>query len=127
MEEFEIEDKIRDFIKNVALGPVKGFYPSAAARYANISTDKAFNYLLRAVDQGALKLKWELRCPQFGCYKMIKLSSSNEVGNNYVCCPFCGLEFEPKITDFFPRFEINVAYKKYELNKIKKKTVQLLM
>lgn len=97
--------KVREFVDSVALSIVKAFYPSAAAKYANIPLDEAFTYLLEMVDNDELILKWELRCPNFSCVHTIDFYDTRLLLGE-ILCPKCGEEFDVTPNDYYPVFEL---------------------
>lgn len=124
MAQYEIRDKITDFVKMAASAPIKSFYPTAVAKHVNTSVERVFPLLIDFTKSGELILVWELRCPEFHCHHIIDtvdLSIGNEID-----CAKCGFEFFISETDFFPRLDINQSYKDYirqRKNTSKKKQV----
>ncbi|GAA0428929.1 hypothetical protein GCM10008983_01560 [Lentibacillus halophilus] len=115
--QFEIRDKVLEFVQMATLSPVKGFYPTSAAKYVNTSVQTVFPYLIDLVKTEELILVWELRCPNFDCNKTINDSKFESISiDDEMECPKCGYEFEVSNKDFFPRFDISSSYKEY-LNK----------
>lgn len=122
--QFEIRDKVTDFLNLSAIAPIKGFYPTAVAKFAKTSVSEVFPYLIDYTKSGELYLYWELRCPNYYCHQSIDFNCLDVYGE--VDCPKCGNEFIINEKDFFPRFIINQSYKEYVRSKsttIKKKQV----
>lgn len=121
---FEVRDKIIDFLNGSAKTPIKAFYPTAVAKYAQTSVSNVFPYLIDYTKTGELKLYWELRCSNFYCHQSIDFKRLDIYGE--VDCQKCGTEFTINKKDFFPMFIITQSYKEYVQNKpaaIKKKQV----
>lgn len=106
---FETRDKANDFIHNIALTKIDTFSPSKFAKYAELSIDEAFNFLMQYVQTKELQLIWELRCPN--CNKKLRMTNV-ESFENYVC-EFCDYEFDITKNDLYPKFKISPEYKKY--------------
>lgn len=111
MQDYQIKRKISQFVDTVAFSRIKQFYPSAAAKYAQVPLNVAFEALLRLVIDGELNLKWELRCPNYHCVRRIALSNDQTKAYNSVSCPYCGTEFEAMPSDCFPVFEATEQFK----------------
>ncbi|MBU5342265.1 hypothetical protein NST17_06980 [Caldifermentibacillus hisashii] len=119
--QFEIRDKVSEFVYKSAMAPVKGFYPTAVAKFAKTSVSNVFPYLIDYTKSGELALLWELRCPDFNCHQTIDFNHLNI--NDEVECPKCGMNFIISERDFFLRFDFNQSYKDYIRKKSKKKQV----
>jgi len=117
---YELRKSIEAFIDSLAASRVDRFYPSALAKNLGISSGEAFNFLLeRSGERDQLQLMWELRCPS--CYRTLSMSPEKTTGNDDYEC-YCGEEFEPKPSDFYPVFKINPDYKTYIREGFKKKS-----
>lgn len=113
--QFEVRDKVTEFVQISAMAPVKGFYPTAVAKYAKSSVSDVFPYLIDYTKSGELVLIWELRCPAFNCHQNIDFSYLDIYDE--VECPRCGTEFIINEQDFFPRFDLTQSYKEYVRSK----------
>lgn len=125
--QFEIRDKVTEFVNLSANASIKGFYPTAVAKFAKTTVPDIFPYLIDYTKTGELYLYWELRCPNFYCHQSIDFNHLDVYSE--VECPKCGTEFILNEKDFFPTFIINQSYKEYVRSKSKtgkKKQVLLL-
>lgn len=111
MQAYRIKRKISQFVDTVAFSRVKQFYPSAAAKYAQVPLNVAFEALLQLVIDGELIIKWELRCPNDTCIRRIELSNDKAKADSSVFCPYCGIEFDASPGDYFPVFEVTDQFK----------------
>lgn len=125
--QFKIRDKVSEFVEMSAVAPVKCFYPTAVAKFAEYSITDVFPFLMDLTKSGELSLKWELRCPEYHCNQ--KINNENVEINDEVECPKCGYEFIVNENDLYPRFDINHSYKQYMRDKYtfdKKKSILTL-
>lgn len=118
--------KIDAFIDSLILSPYKSFYADLVAKNTEIDTKVVFRYLLSLTHQGKLILKWEVLCPNDGCFNKIKqFDRLEDVLNKNIYCPDCNEEIVATEENIIPVFEFNKDYrnerKKYLLN-LKKKT-----
>ncbi|MBY6272745.1 MAG: hypothetical protein CW346_11110 [Bacillaceae bacterium] len=127
--QIKIKRKVNEFVECAAASYIKGFYPTAAAKYAETSVEEVFKYLVDLTKTGELELKWELRCPDFTCGKIIDVSiDRNEALNDTILCPKCGKEFDVNIRDFYPVFMITNQFKEIiREERSKKKVCPLLL
>nr|WP_289038305.1 hypothetical protein [uncultured Allobacillus sp.] len=109
-EDFLLRNKVNEFIKTVALGQVKAFYPSAVAKYTKTSSNQVFPKLINSAQNEEIELLWEVRCPDFECGNIVDVSKEKNFDHNLICDK-CGNEFKTMELDFFPRFVINPYYK----------------
>lgn len=106
---FKTRELANEFIKKIAVSKIESFSPGKFAKYAELSIDEAFNFLMEYVKTEELIIVWELRCPN--CNKKLSI---NEVNNyeEYVCS-FCQEEFDITQNDLYPKFKISPEYKKH--------------
>jgi uncharacterized protein YbaR (Trm112 family) len=110
---FVAKRKIDEFVELVAFSTVIRFYPTAAAKYANVPVEQAFHLLINHAQAEELKLVWEIRCPYYNCHHTIDIRNDKRIVENEIMCPRCGQEFEISEEDIFPAFEINQNFKRY--------------
>lgn len=117
--------EIQNFVELLAFSTVSSFYPSAVFKYANAtSLESVFDYLLRLVEEGELKLKWELKCSNeelICARKIVKVDTKEDVINNEFSCDICGNTFLASYYNLFPTFEITPEYRELIRGDFKKK------
>lgn len=112
--QYEIRDKVLEYIEMLAMSPVKSFYPTAVAKYVNTPVKDIFPHLIDLVKVDELYLKWEVRCPDFDCHQTIgEINDYQKFEEEALSCPRCGTEFVLNEKDIFPRFDLNPSYKEY--------------
>lgn len=124
--QWKIEREIEKYIEAVAFSAIKRFYPTAVSQRARIPLSVAFDYLLDMAEKGALKLVWELRCPDYNCSRTIDVKSSKTEFKDGVRC-VCGNYFEVSSSEFYPAFEINEEYREYIREEKKKDQIPSLI
>ncbi|MCT1901871.1 hypothetical protein [Oceanobacillus sojae] len=123
--QYEIRDKVLEYIEMLAMSPVKSFYPTAVAKYVNTPVKDIFPHLIDLVKVDELYLKWEVRCPGFDCHQTIgEVDLNQQLEREELSCPRCGTEFELSEKDIFPRFDFNPSYKEYIRRKNAEKKTQ---
>lgn len=118
--------RINKYLETISLSPIKRFYPSAVAKYADVPLDTAFRHLIELVDQGELKLVWELRCPEYFCLRTLNTFEASKSDLDMAFCPKCGKDFEVMPEDFVPSFEINPYFRDYVRQEKKTSNSRLL-
>lgn len=117
--------EMEKFIELLAFSTVKSFYPTAVLKYAQIdSLDAVFDFLVRCVEDGELKLIWEVKCTNdemICARKILKVNQKETVLNKNVCCDICGKEFTVTNYDLFPSFEITQEFRELIREDLKKK------
>ncbi|MED3897396.1 hypothetical protein P4797_20700 [Priestia aryabhattai] len=109
-----IKTKIDEFIKKLAVSPVKRFYPTAVTNYTGVNLKEAFDYLVELERHGILHLYWEAKCPNYGCSRVLGTFedfNAAPLGKTMNCV--CGHEFELQLDDIFPIFEIDKEYREH--------------
>lgn len=123
-DEWELEDMIREVVKEIAEKKVAKFYPTLVAKATHLPVDTVYSYLLQMVKTNRLILKWEIRCEN--CYRNIDtVTDFSEYLGREIICKFCGTDANITKEQIFPAFEISPKYKiKAKLNEenVKKKT-----
>jgi hypothetical protein len=103
---------IDHWVENFALSKLSRFYPSAVANDTELSIQFVFERLLEMVKDEKLKLYWEVRCPNYGCFSTLKTIDYPILG--FISCESCGEDGEEiEITNdnIFPIFSINQFYR----------------
>lgn len=117
--------EIQNFVELLAFSTVSSFYPTAVLKYVNTtSLESVFNYLLRLVEEGELRLKWELKCSneELMCARKItRVYNKEDVIGNEFNCDICGNTFLASYYNLFPTFEITTEYRKLVRDDFKKK------
>jgi hypothetical protein len=113
---------INQFVDNVAYSPIRRFYPTSAAKYADVSLELAFKLLMDLTDSGELHLVWELRCPDYSCARTVLVSPEENGFPDEIRC-VCGSYFEVQPKYVLPAFEIDEEYRN-EIRSKKKKQNQ---
>ncbi|MBD8026731.1 hypothetical protein H9636_08675 [Ureibacillus sp. Re31] len=117
--------EIQNFVELLAFSTVSSFYPTAVLKYANAtSLESVFEYLLRLVEEGELKLKWELKCSNeelICARKIIKVDNKEDIIDNEFNCDICGNTFLASYYNLFPTFEITPEYRELVRGDFKKK------
>lgn len=107
---FELRDKTNYFIELLTINKVDRFYPTALAKYLDITPTEAFNLLAeKSGEHKELILNWELRCPY--CSRTLAITTNKDINDEYNCN--CGEEFDVRVSDFYPVFKINPEFKDY--------------
>lgn len=106
---FKTRELANDFINKIAVSRIDSFSPSKFAKYAELTIDEAFNFLMEYVKTEELMIVWELRCPD--CNKKLSINDAENY-EEYVCC-FCQEEFDITKNDLYPKFKISPEYKKH--------------
>lgn len=101
---------VNDWIDDVAVLPVKSFYPTAVAKDTSLPLKLVFEYLLENVRDEKLHLLWEIRCPNLECVRTINLSSE-KITSGEITCPICGEEAEITPDIVYPIFSVTNEYK----------------
>ncbi|QYY44801.1 hypothetical protein ACKE5C_19020 (plasmid) [Aneurinibacillus thermoaerophilus] len=122
--EWELEE-VDVFVNRVANSQVKHFYPTAAAKYTGLPLHLVFERLLKLVDSKKLVLKWEIRCPSYGCGRTVDTTDklADKVGEELQCV--CGEDIEVITDIIFPVFELNPEYKEHIKKKGSSRTLVL--
>ncbi|GIO24119.1 hypothetical protein [Oceanobacillus sp. J11TS1] len=122
--QYEIRDKVLEYIEMLAMSPVKSLYPTAVAKYVNTPVKDIFPHLIDLVKVDELHLKWEIRCLNFDCHQTVcEVDTRNQLESEELSCPKCGHEFGLNERDIFPRFDLNPSYKEYIRRKKVEKTL----
>ncbi|MGW9777592.1 hypothetical protein [Staphylococcus hominis] len=110
---FAIRKELDEFLDTIALTDIEKFSPSKVSKYAGISIDEAFKWLLEHVADEELELLWEIRCPN--CNRVLTLNSKKDF-EEYEC-DFCYDDFDVEANDLYPKFRVSKKYKDYLLAK----------
>ncbi|NAM30013.1 hypothetical protein [Staphylococcus epidermidis] len=110
---FAIRKELDEFLDTIALTDIEKFSPSKVSKYADISIDEAFKWLLEHVADEELELLWEIRCPN--CNRVLTLNSKKDF-EEYEC-DFCYNDFDVETNDLYPKFRVSKKYKDYLLAK----------
>lgn len=110
---FAVRKELDKFLDAIALTEIEKFSPSKVSKYADISIDEAFKWLLEHVADEELELLWEIRCPN--CNRVLTLNSNKDF-EEYEC-DFCYNDFDVEANDLFPKFKVSKKYKDYLLAK----------
>lgn len=110
---FAVRKELDEFLDSIALTEIEKFSPSKVSKYAGISIDEAFKWLLEHVADEELELLWEIRCPN--CNRVLTLNSNKDF-EDYEC-EFCYNEFDVESNDLYPKFKVSKEYKNYLLAK----------
>lgn len=105
--DFEVRDKLNEFLPEIAILPVAKFSPSKFAKYADITISESFNLLLQYVDTNELILIWELRCPN--CHRILDISKSLTEEE----CIYCEEALDITANNLYPMFKISDKYKEH--------------
>ncbi|NMU73598.1 hypothetical protein [Staphylococcus aureus] len=108
---FAIRKELDEFLDTIALTDIEKFSPSKVSKYADISIDEAFKWLLEHVADEELELLWEIRCPN--CNRVLTLNSKKDF-EEYEC-DFCYNDFDVEVNDLYPKFRVTKEYKDYLL------------
>lgn len=121
--------ELNNFLELLAFSTVKKFYPTAALKYADVSSlENVYDYLLDCVDSGELKIAWEVKCSNEDmlCTRKIdEVENKNSILNEEVLCDICGKEFSVTPLDLYPFFEITSEFREIVREDFKKKTNRL--
>jgi hypothetical protein len=102
--------ELNKFLELLAFSAVKKFYPTAALKYAGVSSlENVYDFLLDCVESGELKIAWEVRCSNedmLCARNIVVVKDKNSVLNTEVTCDICGKEFSVTPLDLYPFFEI---------------------
>lgn len=115
-------DKFKEIL---AFSTVKSFYPTAVLKYAQMtSLEAVFDYLIRCVEDGELRINWEVKCnnEEMLCIrKILNVNNKDAALNKDVSCDVCGNEFVVSNYNLFPKFEITQEYREIIREDFKKK------
>lgn len=119
--------KIDAFLDKLILSPYKSFYADLVAKNVGIETIIVFKYLCSLTHQGKLILKWEVLCPNDGCFNKIKqFDKVEDILNKIIYCPDCGEDIIATEENIIPVFKFDTEYRderrKYLLS-LKKKII----
>lgn len=117
--------EIQKFVELLAFSTVSSFYPTAAVKYSKAtSLEDVFDYLQRLVEEGELKLAWEVKCSNdelICARKILTVDEKEKAINKEVCCDICGNTFSVSIYNIFPVFKITPEYREIVREDFKKK------
>ncbi|WP_094605631.1 hypothetical protein SPSIL_021720 [Sporomusa silvacetica DSM 10669] len=110
--------KIDEVVNEIALWPIKRFYPTLIAKRTGISLDAVFTRLLELTKDQKLCVKWELRCPGDNCARTLLVIDEKTIKLRDVFCQYCGHDFceedDGDIYEYiYPVFEVCKDYKEY--------------
>ncbi|CVK21915.1 hypothetical protein [Sporomusa sphaeroides] len=110
--------KIDEVVNEIALWPVKKFYPTLIAKRTGLPIDTVFTRLLELTKDHKLCVKWELRCPGDNCARTLLVLDEKAVKLRDVFCQYCGHDFcegdDGDVYDYiYPAFEVCKDYKEY--------------
>lgn len=123
--DWESKRDIEEVVDQIAFSRVRRFYPTYIHKITDIPLNEVFNYLLILVEDGRLKLKWEIRCPDLECNLIIRTERIEDYLHKIIECNDCEGEIFVSESLIFPVFEINEHYRE-RMREIKKKERNLL-
>lgn len=103
---------IDDWVEQAACLPIKSFYPTQVAKDTELPIDIVFDRLLALVRDEKLLLFWEVRCPNYECFRNVTSTEDpDELLNHESTCRICGEEFCITKDSIFPAFSVTETFK----------------
>ncbi|CEP67906.1 Uncharacterized [Moorella glycerini] len=104
---------VDEWVRSISSLPIVSFYPTAVAKATGLPLTDVFNRLLYLVNDGKLRLLWEIRCPNYDCVRTLEIvDDPKKIIGKSIYCTSCGEEIEEISSDnIFPAFQISPEYK----------------
>ncbi len=129
-EQHEIDARVDTLVGTLLQLPVKRFYPTFISKTLELSYEPVFSRLLDLAKIRQLRLRWEVRCPEYGCSRSLAVLDTLPESLAPVRCDLCGEEYEVTSNMIFPVFYADTQYRTalwstdpYILSMAKKKAV----
>lgn len=111
------------WVEEIAQYRIKRFYPTIVSKDTGLPLQVVFSRLLELVQSRILFVKWEIRCTNYGCSRvMIEADKPSAFLGKSIECEFCGEEVQITVQNIFPVFGIVEGYKESVKKKKKKKS-----
>lgn len=108
--------KVDKWVEECAVKPIVAFSPTAVQKDVNMSIEEIFARLLQLVQDGRLRIRWRIVCPN--CFRQIEIVDNKDCVPRFVDCWQCG-EIEVMEDMIYPLFVIDPEYKKEILSQKK--------
>lgn len=105
--------KIKEYVETLARKErIKSFYPQTLSRRLGIPLDLVVLELPKLVEEGCIKLRYEIRCNDDLC-TLDTVDNYMDVLDTKMFCYQCGEEIDILLSNIYPIYYITDDYKEY--------------